>query len=46
VSEVERQGGDPEVGICHVCSRTFPTQEELSKHLIDAHEEELWADPS
>ena len=41
MSEVERQGGDPEVGTCHVCGGTFATQEELSKHLLDDHDEEL-----
>jgi len=30
--------GAPEVGACHVCGETFPTQEELSQHLIEAHE--------
>ena len=40
MSEVERQRGDPEVGTCHVCGRTFPSQEELSKHLLEAHEED------
>lgn len=38
MSERETQGGDPEVGVCHVCGETFPTQEELSKHLIETHE--------
>ena len=38
MSERETQRGDPEVGVCHVCGETFPTQEELSKHLIEAHE--------
>lgn len=38
MSERETQRGDPEVGACHVCGQTFPTQEELSRHLIDAHE--------
>lgn len=28
---------DAEIGTCHVCGDTFATQEELSKHLIDAH---------
>jgi hypothetical protein len=37
MSEREKQRGDPEVGTCHVCGETFPTQEELSKHLIDTH---------
>ena len=38
MSERETQRGDPEVGVCHVCGETFPTQEELSKHLIETHE--------
>jgi hypothetical protein len=38
MSERETQRGDPEVGVCHVCGESFPTQEELSKHLIEAHE--------
>ena len=37
MSERETQRGDAEVGECHVCGETIPTQEELSKHLIDAH---------
>jgi len=39
-----RAEGDPEVGICHICEREFPTQEELSKHLMDDHEGETLAD--
>ena len=46
MSEVERQGGDPEVGTRHVCGRTFPSQEELSKHLLEDHEEDRGAEPS
>ena len=38
MSERATQKGDAEVGTCHVCGTTFATQEELSKHLIDAHE--------
>jgi len=38
MSERETQRGDAEVGACHVCGETFPTQEDLSKHLIEAHE--------
>jgi hypothetical protein len=38
VSERATQHGDGEIGMCHVCGDTFATQEELSKHLIDAHE--------
>ncbi len=45
MSEVEDQRGDGEIGTCHVCGRTFPTQEELSKHLMDDHDGELLVDP-
>ena len=38
MSKRETQRGDPEIGVCHVCGQTFPTQEELSKHLIETHE--------
>jgi hypothetical protein len=38
VTERSVQRGNDEVGICHVCGTTFATQEELSKHLIDAHD--------
>ena len=41
MSERENQGGDKETAVCHVCGRTFPTQEELSKHLLSEHEGEL-----
>lgn len=37
MSERSTQKGDAEVGTCHVCGIVFATQEELSKHLIDAH---------
>ena len=43
VSEVQDQRGDGEIGVCHVCGQTFPTQEELSKHLMDDHDGELLA---
>ena len=38
MSERATQKGDAEVGTCHMCGPTFATQEELSKHLIDAHD--------
>lgn len=38
MSERATQKDDAEVGTCHVCGTTFATQEELSKHLIDAHD--------
>ena len=45
-NERKMQSGDDEVGRCHICDRTFPTQEELSKHLMDDHdEEETLGDP-
>jgi hypothetical protein len=40
MSEVEEQRGDPETGVCHICGETFPSQEELSKHLMDTHPDE------
>lgn len=40
MSEREEQGGDPEVGTCHVCGKAFPTQEDLAEHLRQAHQEE------
>jgi hypothetical protein len=46
MSERETQGGDDELGRCHICGRTFSTQEELSHHLMDEHEErETLGDP-
>ena len=41
MSERERQAGADETGVCHVCGRTFATQEDLSKHLMEDHQEEL-----
>ena len=47
VSERENQAGDAELGTCHICARTFATQEGLSQHLMDDHEdEETLGDPS
>lgn len=40
MSEMEAQSGDKEIGSCHICEQTFPTQEELSKHLMDEHADE------
>ena len=34
------RGGDEKIGTCPTCGQTFPTQEELSKHVMDAHEGE------
>ena len=40
MSEREHQGGDGEVGTCHVCGKLFASQELLSKHLLDEHGED------
>jgi uncharacterized C2H2 Zn-finger protein len=37
MSEHETQFGDDEVGRCHICAQVFDTQEDLSKHLMEAH---------
>jgi hypothetical protein len=47
MTEQDEQGGDPEVGVCHVCGQEFDTQLALSKHLMDVHEEDvLNSDPA
>jgi hypothetical protein len=40
MNEQDSQGGDPEIGTCHMCGEEFPTQLELSKHLMDEHDED------
>jgi hypothetical protein len=44
MSEVDEQRGDSEIGKCHVCGSEFSSQEELSKHLMDVHGEDLLPD--
>jgi Zinc finger, C2H2 type len=46
MSERETQQGDRETGTCHICGQVFPTQEELSKHLMDAHADDGLSDTS
>jgi C2H2-type zinc finger len=41
---VRNRMGTEETGICHVCGRTFPTQEELIKHLLAEHDKDLLGD--
>jgi hypothetical protein len=41
MGEADEQRGDSEIGTCHVCGSEFPSQEDLSKHLMDAHQEDL-----
>ena len=44
VTERDEQGGDPELGTCHICGKEFRTQEELSKHLMDVHPDDALGD--
>jgi hypothetical protein len=44
MSEREAQSGDAETAACHVCDQRFGTQEELARHLIKAHADELLSD--
>jgi hypothetical protein len=44
MSEHETQLGDAGSAVCHVCDRRFETHEDLSKHLIDAHPDELFSE--
>ena len=46
MSEIEDQQGDRETGTCHICEQEIPTQEELSKHLMDAHADDGLSDAS
>jgi hypothetical protein len=45
MSEREAQSGDAETAACHVCHQRFGTQEELARHLIEAHADGLLSDP-
>lgn len=38
MSEFERQSGDGEIAVCHMCAKEFPTQKALLAHLEEAHE--------
>ncbi len=40
MTERDMQAGDEEIATCHMCRQTFPTQEELSQHLMDAHDDD------
>ena len=35
------QPKDGETAVCHVCDERFDTQEELAKHLMDRHPDDL-----
>lgn len=41
MAERERQAGDGEIGTCHVCGARFELQEDLIKHVDEAHSDDL-----
>jgi hypothetical protein len=41
VTDDRNQQGDGEVGVCHICGVTFPTQQQLVAHLMDDHDGEI-----
>jgi len=45
MTERDEQRGEDEVGTCHVCGRTFPTQRDLSQHLMDVHPDDVLPAP-
>ena len=44
MTEQDEQTIDPQKAVCHVCQSEFPTQEDLHKHLIEAHGDETLSD--
>jgi hypothetical protein len=40
MAEWDAQVADEEIATCHICGQTFPTQVELSQHLMDEHDDE------
>jgi hypothetical protein len=45
MAEVDEQGADGPPAKCHVCGSEFSSEKELSKHLMDIHDEDLLPDP-
>jgi hypothetical protein len=45
VRERDSQQGDAETAVCHVCNERFSTQEQLLKHLEQAHPDDVLPDP-
>jgi hypothetical protein len=41
IEEANMQSGDGEAAVCHVCNERFETQEDLAKHLMDTHPDDL-----
>jgi hypothetical protein len=46
MSERGTQQGERETGACNTCKQVLPTQEVLSKHLMDAHADDGLSDAS
>jgi hypothetical protein len=46
MTERVAQAGDEEIATCHMCGQTFPTQVELSQHLMDTHDDDGLTGPS
>lgn len=44
MTEQDEQTIDPQKAVCHICQSEFPTQEDLHKHLIEAHDDETLSD--
>jgi hypothetical protein len=40
----QTQPQDGEIAVCHVCAERFEAQEELAKHLMDQHPDDLLFD--
>lgn len=43
MTEQDEQAIDPQKAVCHICQSEFSSQEDLHKHLIEAHDDEALA---
>lgn len=44
MTEQDEQAIETSAVPCHICDQEFPTQEDLHKHLIEAHDDETLSD--